>query len=64
MSKHKVSAAEAAARGTKKDPEARSQKKQRVSKELKKDGHGIVIYVVVTIVIIAFLYVLHLFGIA
>lgn len=64
MSKHKVSAAEAAARGTKKDPEARTQKKQRVSKELKKDGHGIVIYVVCTIVIIAFLYVLHLFGIA
>ncbi len=59
----KVSAAEAAARGTKKDPN-KIERNQNVKKELKHDGHGILLYVIATIVILAFLYLLHVFGIA
>ncbi len=59
----KGSAAKAAARGTKKDPN-KVERKENVKKELKHDGHGILLYVVATVVIIGFLYLLHVFGIA
>lgn len=62
MSK-KSSRAEQAARGTKKDPNAREQTKKRVGKQLKRDGRGILVYVVASVAIFAFLYFLSYLGI-